>query len=117
MLGVTPAGTSNELDVQNEWEEIHTHTTYSPKQSELIFVAIEYVLFCLLVNMEQKNDDGCVVLCTKKEVFLSFSVLLVVEQPEQGKRTETKIVEAHRASLARHSPSACMPTPYRLRIG
>ena len=24
---VTPAGTSNELDVQNEWEEnIHTHT-------------------------------------------------------------------------------------------
>ena len=28
---VTPAGTSNELDVQNEWEEnthIHTHTVY-----------------------------------------------------------------------------------------
>ncbi|CAN0374074.1 unnamed protein product, partial [Ascophyllum nodosum] len=22
---VTPAGTSNELDVQNEWEEKHTH--------------------------------------------------------------------------------------------
>ena len=23
---MTPAGTSNELDVQNEWEETHTHT-------------------------------------------------------------------------------------------
>ena len=23
---VTPAGTSNELDVQNEWEDTHTHT-------------------------------------------------------------------------------------------
>ena len=29
---MTPAGTSNELDVQNEWEEnthTHTHTVYS----------------------------------------------------------------------------------------
>ena len=32
---VTPAGTSNELDVQNEWEEnthTHTHTDYGDEK-------------------------------------------------------------------------------------
>ena len=27
---MTPAGTSNELDIQNEWEESHTHTHCGP---------------------------------------------------------------------------------------
>ena len=32
---VTPAGTSNELDVQNKWEENTQHTTQSDKDSNL----------------------------------------------------------------------------------
>ena len=36
---MTPAGTSNELDVQNEWEEnTHAHTHALNKPSDISFV-------------------------------------------------------------------------------
>ena len=45
---VTPAGTSNELDVQNEWEETHTHrlaiAIRSPKDKCVTIVILTQVL-------------------------------------------------------------------------
>ena len=36
---MTPAGTSNEFDVQNKWEEnTHTHTSHSPFEEKLAIV-------------------------------------------------------------------------------
>ena len=40
---MTPAGTSNELDVQNDWEEnthTHTHTRVRIRQDRIFFVQL-----------------------------------------------------------------------------
>ena len=61
---VTPAGTSNELDVQNEWEEnTHTHTTNSiryycctlPGNKLSIFPSNFFVSFPLSLCMESTS--------------------------------------------------------------
>ena len=59
---MTPAGTSNELDVQNEWEEnTHTHTLISPQVlvldslTRFFFVGVE-------INLNYSLDSGKVLL-------------------------------------------------------
>ena len=42
---MTPAGTSNELDVQNEWEE-NTHNTYFKEKSDALQQYIQYTILC-----------------------------------------------------------------------
>ena len=34
---VTPVGTSNELDVQNEWEKTHTHSIITVNLSPILY--------------------------------------------------------------------------------
>ena len=41
---VTPAGTSNELDVQNEWEEnTHTHTRKQGGEHKVLRAQVRFV--------------------------------------------------------------------------
>ena len=51
---MTPAGTSNELDVQDEWEETHTHTVslIPPREDQ-----------CEWHRMTRMTGPDCVVMC------------------------------------------------------
>ena len=74
---VTPAGTSNELDVQNEWEEnIHAHSTVSR--------------YCILLQQLCYTDY------TAPTVFLSFYLQVVA--PVGAK--PFKVQSAHHWSLS-----------------
>ena len=57
---MTPAGTSNELDVQNGWEENTTHIAYS-KKLEKVAVLLEY-----LRHSQIKLQSNCIAARVKK---------------------------------------------------
>ena len=58
-LCVTPSGTFNELDVQNEWEE-NTHTVYKKKalQQYLYKYSISTRTSCLRVRQHQQTGPA-----------------------------------------------------------
>ena len=63
---VTPAGTSNELDVQNEWEEnTHTHTLINYVKQPTRYLIMYYVVFgwfwlwyvCMVTHMARVSQS------------------------------------------------------------
>ena len=63
---MTPAGTPNELDVQNEWEEnTHTHTHICQKNIEGHLIGLE-----ILVYRQPRA------ICTQRHSIYDNSVLL-----------------------------------------
>ena len=62
---MTPAGTSNERDVQNEWEEKHTHM--------VLHCIVQYNTKLLLVSVPASPDQGHDRLCRRGvgRVFLA----------------------------------------------
>ena len=51
---VTPAGTSNELDVENEWEEnkTHTHIDHDNTKKRKEFVCVVCVFFPFILDIK-----------------------------------------------------------------
>ena len=62
---MTPAGTSNELDVQNEWEEnTHTHTHYRMfgESADLCFLSRAFLFtrrVGIVKNLIRELEIGC----------------------------------------------------------
>ena len=66
---MTPAGTSNELDVQNEWEE-KTHTTYEEPVFEIVHDESVKV-YLRMYNGNVQQNPLCVKSCVTKEFCIS----------------------------------------------
>ena len=67
---VTPAGSSNELDVQNEWEEnththTHTHTSVAPDQKFSLKVSLipSWEDQCQWHRTTRMTGSDCAVMC------------------------------------------------------
>ena len=56
---MTPAGTSNELDVQNEWEEnTHTHTHTERAFKEKAAMVQKIILYSEKATSQNKQEGG-----------------------------------------------------------
>ena len=69
---MTPAGTSNELDVQNGWEE-NTHTHSSVLVFTYVFVCIVTAVCIVVVYVPSIISSSALLVVSMKELVVIFT--------------------------------------------
>ena len=68
---MTPAGTSNELDVQNKWEE-NTHTKHAKNPVFGIVHDESVKIYLHMYNWNVQQNPLCLKSCVTNEFYISF---------------------------------------------